>query len=105
MKVGETMTKNSALQERKNAVFARGQGNAYPVYVKEARNAEVFDVDGNRYIDFATGIAVCNTGHSHPEVVKAVTEQVSQFSHTCLMVNPYERVYIGGKAHRISAWG
>lgn len=90
MKVGETMTKNSALQERKNAVFARGQGNAYPVYVKEARNAEVFDVDGNRYIDFATGIAVCNTGHSHPEVVKAVTEQVSQFSHTCLMVNPYE---------------
>ncbi|MBU2979892.1 4-aminobutyrate--2-oxoglutarate transaminase [Alteromonas sp. C1M14] len=81
---------NEQLQQRKDKVFARGQGNSYPVYVKEARNAEVFDVEGNRFIDFATGIAVCNTGHSHPDVVQAVTEQVSAFSHTCLMVNPYE---------------
>ncbi|MEG3765252.1 4-aminobutyrate--2-oxoglutarate transaminase [Alteromonas sp. 14N.309.X.WAT.G.H12] len=81
---------NEKLQARKNKVFARGQGNSYPVYVKEARNAEVFDVEGNRFIDFATGIAVCNTGHSHPDVVKAVTEQINAFSHTCLMVNPYE---------------
>lgn len=82
--------KNSALQERKNKVFARGQGNAYPVYVERALNAEVFDVEGNRFIDFATGIAVCNTGHSHPDVVETVTKQVASFSHTCLMVNPYE---------------
>jgi 4-aminobutyrate aminotransferase/(S)-3-amino-2-methylpropionate transaminase len=81
---------NSALQQRKNQVFARGQGNAYPAFVDKAINAEVFDVEGNRYIDFATGIAVCNTGHSHPQVVKAATEQLASFSHTCLMVNPYE---------------
>lgn len=90
MKTEETVMNNEKLQARKNKVFARGQGNSYPVYVKEARNAEVFDVEGNRFIDFATGIAVCNTGHSHPDVVKAVTEQINAFSHTCLMVNPYE---------------
>ncbi|MGX9417899.1 4-aminobutyrate--2-oxoglutarate transaminase [Vibrio sp. WJH972] len=81
---------NSELQTRKNAVFARGQGNAYPVFVEKAENAEIWDVDGNRYIDFATGIAVCNTGHSHPKVTNAVKNQVEKFSHTCLMVNPYE---------------
>lgn len=90
MKTEQAMMNNTSLQERKNKVFARGQGNSYPVYVKEARNAEVFDVEGNRFIDFATGIAVCNTGHSHPEVIKAVSQQINAFSHTCLMVNPYE---------------
>ncbi|QIA63476.1 4-aminobutyrate--2-oxoglutarate transaminase [Vibrio astriarenae] len=81
---------NLSLQERKDSVFARGQGNAYPVFVERAKNAEVWDVEGNRYIDFATGIAVCNTGHSHPKIVEAVKQQVEKFSHTCLMVNPYE---------------
>ena len=50
----------------------------------------MWDVEGNRYIDLGTGIAVCNTGHSHPKVVAAVKEQVERFSHTCVMVNPYE---------------
>jgi len=81
---------NAALQARKVKVMARGQGNVYPVYVKQAKNAEIWDVEGKRYIDFGTGIAVCNTGHSHPKVVAAVKEQVEQFSHTCVMVNPYE---------------
>ena len=81
---------NKDLQSRKNQVIARGQGNVYPVYVERASNAEVWDVQGNRYIDFGTGIAVCNTGHSHPKVVAAVKEQVDKFSHTCVMVNPYE---------------
>lgn len=81
---------NSELQERKLKVFARGQGNAYPVYVKEAKNAELWDVEGNRFIDFGTGIAVCNTGHSHPKIVEAVKSQIEKFSHTCVMVNPYE---------------
>ena len=81
---------NQELQNRKVKVFARGQGNAYPVYVKEAKNAEIWDVEGNRFIDFGTGIAVCNTGHSHPKIVKAVKEQIDLFSHTCVMVNPYE---------------
>ncbi|MEZ9199966.1 4-aminobutyrate--2-oxoglutarate transaminase [Shewanella sp. 10N.286.54.B9] len=81
---------NISLQERKVKVIARGQGNVYPVYVDRADNAELWDVDGNRYIDFGTGIAVCNTGHSHPKVVAAVKEQLDKFSHSCVMVNPYE---------------
>jgi len=81
---------NTDLQARKNKVIARGQGNVYPVYVERAQNAEIWDVEGNRYIDFGTGIAVCNTGHSHPKIVAAVKAQVEKFSHTCVMVNPYE---------------
>ncbi|UPW20579.1 4-aminobutyrate--2-oxoglutarate transaminase [Agarivorans sp. TSD2052] len=81
---------NQELQQRKQAVFARGQGNVYPVFVEKALNAELWDVEGNRYIDFGTGIAVCNTGHSNPAVVTAVKEQLDKFSHTCVMVNPYE---------------
>ncbi|MDR9828724.1 4-aminobutyrate--2-oxoglutarate transaminase [Vibrio sp. FNV 38] len=81
---------NLELEARKKRVFARGQGNTYPVYVERAKNAEVWDVEGNRYIDFATGIAVCNTGHSHPKIIHAVKEQIDKFSHTCVMVNPYE---------------
>lgn len=81
---------NAALQTRKSKVIARGQGNVYPVYVKEAKNSEIWDVEGKRYIDFGTGIAVCNTGHSHPKVVAAAKVQIDKFSHTCVMVNPYE---------------
>ncbi|WP_339723143.1 4-aminobutyrate--2-oxoglutarate transaminase [uncultured Paraglaciecola sp.] len=86
----QQVTTNQALQKRKTAVIARGQGNVYPVFVDYAKNSEVWDVDGNRYIDFASGIAVCNTGHSHPLIVEAVKNQVEKFSHSCVMVNPYE---------------
>ncbi|NRA53833.1 MAG: 4-aminobutyrate--2-oxoglutarate transaminase [Gammaproteobacteria bacterium] len=81
---------NQALQARKTKVIARGQGNMYPVYVERALNGEIWDVEGKRYIDFGSGIAVCNTGHSHPKVVAAVKAQLDKFSHTCVMVNPYE---------------
>ena len=87
MKMTQT---NAQLQARKTNVIARGQGNVYPVYVEQAMNAELWDVEGKRFIDFGTGIAVCNTGHSHPKVVEAVKAQVDKFSHTCVMVNPYE---------------
>jgi 4-aminobutyrate aminotransferase / (S)-3-amino-2-methylpropionate transaminase / 5-aminovalerate transaminase len=83
-------TNNQSLQQRKVAVIARGQGNLYPVYVEHARNAEVWDVEGKRYIDFGAGIAVCNTGHSHPTIVAAVKAQMDKFSHSCVMINPYE---------------
>jgi len=81
---------NEQLQTRKTKVIARGQGNMYPVYVERAENSEIWDVEGKRYIDFGTGIAVCNTGHSHPKVIAAVKAQLDKFSHTCVMVNPYE---------------
>lgn len=81
--------KNRDLQERKDKVFARGMGNGLPVYIARAENAELWDEEGNRYIDFGAGIAVVNTGHSHPEVVSAVKRQLEAFSHTCVMVTPY----------------
>ncbi len=81
---------NSQLQARKTNVIARGQGNMYPVYVERASGSEMWDVEGNRFIDLGAGIAVCNTGHSHPKVVAAAKDQIDNFSHTCVMVNPYE---------------
>lgn len=83
---------NSDWQKRKEQVFARGMGNIFPVYAEQARNAEIWDVEGKRYIDFASGIAVVNTGHSHPDVVRAVRQQLDAFSHTCVMVTPYANV-------------
>ncbi len=81
---------NQSLQNRKQNAFARGQSNVYNVFIDRAQNAEIWDVEGNRYIDFGTGIAVCNTGHSHPKVIAAVKTQLDKFSHSCIMVNPYE---------------
>jgi len=62
----------------------------FPIYVDRAAGSEVFDVEGNRYIDFAAGIAVVNTGHLHPKVKAAVVDQLDHVSHTCFMVAPYE---------------
>jgi 4-aminobutyrate aminotransferase/(S)-3-amino-2-methylpropionate transaminase len=81
--------KNSEWQQRKAASFARGMGNMFPVFVDRASNAEVWDVEGKRYIDFGAGIAVVNTGHSHPDVVRALHQQLDAFSHSCIMVTPY----------------
>ena len=81
---------NADWQKRKTAAMARGQGNIAPVYIDRGENAELWDVEGNRYIDFGTGIAVCNTGHSNPKVVAAVKAQLEKFSHTCVMVTPYD---------------
>jgi 4-aminobutyrate aminotransferase/(S)-3-amino-2-methylpropionate transaminase len=81
---------NQDLQGRRDAAFARGLGAMLPVYVDRARNAEIWDVEGRRYIDFAGGIAVLNTGHLHPKVQAAVARQLERFSHTCLMITPYE---------------
>lgn len=81
---------NEELKARKDKAFARGQGTMVHAYIERAVNAEMWDVDGKRYIDLGAGIAVVNTGHSHPKVVAAVKEQVENFSHTCVMVTPYE---------------
>jgi 4-aminobutyrate aminotransferase/(S)-3-amino-2-methylpropionate transaminase len=84
--------KNNDWQERKNKVIARGMGNMFPIYIDKALNAELWDEDGKRYLDFGSGIAVVNTGHSHPAVVSAVKEQLDRFSHTCVLVTPYSSV-------------
>lgn len=84
------MVKNSEIQTRKGTAIARGVGVMTPVYADRAENAEIWDVEGNRYIDFAAGIAVVNTGHRHPKVIEAVKAQLDRFSHTCHQVVPYE---------------
>ena len=75
--------------------------NADPDLCRPAENAEVWDVEGTRYIDFAAGIAVVNTGHCHPTVMAAVERQMKAFTHTCHQVLPYEN-YIA-LAERLNA--
>src|SRR5215471_1140637 len=83
------MSKNADLHKRRVAAIPRGVGNSLAVYAERAQNAELWDVEGRRYIDFAAGIAVLNTGHLHPKVQAAVARQLDAFSHTCLMITPY----------------
>ena len=84
------MTTNKDLLDRRNQAVARGVANIHNIFAERAENAEVWDVEGKRYIDFAGGIAVLNTGHCHPKVMAAVNEQMERFTHTCFQVLPYE---------------
>jgi len=84
------MTRNADLLARRNQAVARGVANMHDIYAVRAENAEVWDVDGRRYIDFAGGIGVLNTGHRHPKVMAAVQHQLAQYTHTCFQVLPYE---------------
>lgn len=84
------MPTNEELARRRAAAVPRGVSNVLQVYAERARNAEIWDVEGRRYIDFAGGIAVLNTGHLHPQVQAALTNQLQQFSHACFQVTPYE---------------
>ncbi|WP_028710722.1 4-aminobutyrate--2-oxoglutarate transaminase [Paracoccus pantotrophus] len=81
---------NTDLAELRQSTIARGVGMQTQIYAARARNAEVWDVEGTRYIDFAAGIAVVNTGHCHPRIIEAVKTQAEAFTHTCHQVLPYE---------------
>ena len=84
------MSANADLLARRNAALPRGLAVATPVYADRAENAELWDVEGKRYIDFAGGIAVLNTGHRHPKVMAAVKAQLERFTHTAFQVMAYE---------------
>jgi 4-aminobutyrate aminotransferase/(S)-3-amino-2-methylpropionate transaminase len=84
------MSRNSDLMNRRLAAIPRGVANGSSVFAARAANSEVWDIEGRRYIDFAGGIAVLNTGHNHPRVVAAVEAQLKAFHHTCFQVLPYE---------------
>ena len=84
------MTSNAELQKLREAAVPRGVANLLPVFTERAQNAEIWDVEGRRYVDFAAGIAVLNTGHLHPAVKAAVAAQLEKFSHTCFQVTQYE---------------
>jgi 4-aminobutyrate aminotransferase/(S)-3-amino-2-methylpropionate transaminase len=81
---------NAALLARRQAAVPRGVGHAHTIFAARAENAEVFDVEGRRYIDFAGGISVLNTGHRHPAVIEAVKAQLDLYTHTCFQVLAYE---------------
>ncbi len=84
------MTTNAELQKLRETAVPRGVSNLLPVFTAKAKNSEIWDVEGKRYIDFAGGIAVLNTGHLHPKVQAAVKAQLELYSHTCFQVTQYE---------------
>ncbi|CCB65974.1 MULTISPECIES: 4-aminobutyrate--2-oxoglutarate transaminase [unclassified Hyphomicrobium] len=84
------MATSAELQARRVAAIPRGVGNVTQIFAKTAKNAEIWSEDGKRYIDFGAGIAVVNTGHQHPRLIKAIEEQLKAFSHVCFQVTPYE---------------
>ena len=81
--------KNADLVRRKDAATPRGVGVMCNFYAERAENSELWDVEGNRYIDFAAGIAVLNTGHRHPRLVQAMQAQMERFTHTAYQIVPY----------------
>ena len=83
------MATSNDLHARQKAAVAGGVGTR-TIFADKALNAELWDVEGNRFIDFSAGIAVNNTGHRNPTVMKAVAEQANRFTHTCFHVAPYE---------------
>jgi 4-aminobutyrate aminotransferase len=85
----DRMSLNTEWQSRKEQATTRGVGVLTQVYAARAENAEIWDVEGKRYIDFAGGIGVLNTGHRHPKVMAAVVAQLDRFTHTCFQVMPY----------------
>jgi 4-aminobutyrate aminotransferase/(S)-3-amino-2-methylpropionate transaminase len=86
------------LTKRRAAAVSHGVGVSMPVFAARAAGGIVEDVDGNRFIDLGSGIAVTTIGNSAPRVVDAVRAQVADFTHTCFMVTPYER-YVAVAEH------
>ena len=83
------MSQTSDLKSRQSAAVPNGVATK-GIYVAKAENSELWDVEGRRFIDFAAGIAVVNTGHRHPRVMAAVAKQSELFAHTCFHVASYE---------------
>lgn len=82
--------KSQAMHARRKETVSHGLTQGFPVYIDRAEGAILLDIDGNRILDLGSGIAVTSVGHAVPEIVEAVSEAVSKFTHTCFMVTPYE---------------
>lgn len=81
---------NESLMQRRVAAVPRGVGQIHPIFADHATNCSVVDVEGREFIDFAGGIAVLNTGHLHPKIIRAVEAQLHKLTHTCFQVLAYE---------------
>jgi 4-aminobutyrate aminotransferase / (S)-3-amino-2-methylpropionate transaminase / 5-aminovalerate transaminase len=88
MAVATSLT--SELLNIRAAQIPRGVGNTHPIFVDRALGAKLWDLDGKEYIDFVGGIGCVNVGHSHPKLIKAVSEQLQLFTHTCFQVGMYK---------------
>ena len=77
---------NEQLRQRRAAAVTPGATSVHPFHPVKGRGSYVWDVEGKRYLDFSTGIAVMNVGHSHPRVVEAVKRQAEEFQHLCFAV-------------------
>jgi len=84
------MSTNADLLKRRQAAIPRGIVTGAPVFIAKAEGGELWDVEGNRFIDFGSGIAVTNTGHRHPRVMAAVAAQCEKFAHVAWQVTGYE---------------
>lgn len=80
---------NTELSARRNRAIPRGVASATGCYATRAENAQIWDEDGNRFVDFAGGIAVLNVGHRHPKILAAVDQQIAAYTHTAFQVMPY----------------
>src|SRR3982074_2123981 len=94
--------KARALLERDRSVSSPSYPRDYPFVMAKGRGCEVWDVDGNRFLDFAAGIAVCSTGHSHQAVVKAIQEQAEKFIHISSDFYHEKWVQLGEKLDEIA---
>jgi 4-aminobutyrate aminotransferase/(S)-3-amino-2-methylpropionate transaminase len=84
------MVTNESLMARRDGAVARGVSRSHSIFAEHGQNAEVWDVEGRRYVDFAGGISVLNTGQRHPRVINAVMRQLEKYTHTCFQVLSYE---------------
>ena len=80
---------NADWHQRRLAVTPRGVAVMADFFIDHAKNAEFWDIEGRRFIDFGGGIAVLNTGHCHPRIQAAIAAQLQRFTHTCYQVVPY----------------
>ncbi|MFK8399901.1 aspartate aminotransferase family protein [Pseudomonas sp. BGr12] len=81
---------NEELFARRSKALPRGAATSHPIFVKRAEGAEVWDVEDKHYVDFASGIAVNNTGNLHPTIVAAIREQLNDYAHVGFPVVSYE---------------
>ncbi len=88
--------------ERDHKFISPSYPRDYPFVMDHGRGTEVWDVDGNRYLDFAAGIAVCATGHSHPDVVRAIQQQAEKFIHISSDFYHEKWVQLGEKLDEIA---
>ena len=94
-------TKN--LFQKLKKLIPRGVGETLPLFVKRAKGAEIFDVDGRRFIDFTSGISAVNLGHANKKVIQAIRAQAKKFLHTCFLVAPYENyLQLAEELHKLT---